>query len=159
MFSHIMYDDIGGADYKASHCMEHGKVEYDKNTDKNVDYNLTIYNYNNDDKKYNKDLIDAHIIAKDIISKMDEKRHAYNDDKFNPIQYKDFCILVDTSTRFDVLKDVLESYGIPAYISKGVDIKNDDEIYILKNLVTCLVCIKKGLFEKKFKPLKFSIIT
>ena len=157
MFSQIMYDDIGGADYKTSHCMEHGKVEYDKNTDKNVDYNLTIYNYNNDDKKYNKDLIDAHIIAKDIISKMDEKRHAYNDDKFNPIQYKDFCILVDTSTRFDVLKDVLESYGIPAYISKGVDIKNDDEIYILKNLVTCLVCIKKGLFEKKFKHAYASI--
>ncbi len=157
MFSLLMYDEIGGADYKATHCMEHGNTKYDENIDKNVDYNLSILNYNNENKKYNKDLIDAHIIAKDILSKMNEHRHAFNDDKFESIKYKDFCILVDTSTRFDVLKDVLESYGIPAYISKGIDIKNDDEIYILKNLITCLVCIKNNTYKEKFKHAYASI--
>ena len=157
MFGLIMFDDIGGADYKASHSMDHGNDKYDKNIDKGVDYNLTIYNYDNSEKKYKKDLIDAYIIANDIKKKMNEKRHAFNDDKFNPIQYKDFCILVDTSTRFETLKKVLESEGIPAFISKELSIKNDDEIFILKNLITCLTCIKKNEYETKFKHAYASI--
>ncbi|MBR6073564.1 MAG: UvrD-helicase domain-containing protein [Bacilli bacterium] len=155
MFSLIMFDEIGGANYKATHKMEHGKVDYDKNIDKDVDYNLSILNYNNEDKKYKNDLIEAYIIADDIKNKMN--RHAYNDDEFKPIRYKDFCILVDTSTRFETLKKVLESKGIPAYIAKGLSIKNDDEIYILKNLITCLTCIKKNEYKEPFKHAYASI--
>ena len=150
IFSLIMHDDVGGADYKTTHNMEHGNKKYDDNIDKGIDYNFTIYNYNNEDKKYRKELIEAYIIADDIKKKMEENRHAFHDDKFIPLKYKDFCILVDKSTNFKTLKKVLESKGIPAYISKKVSIKNDDEIYILKNLITCLTCIKKNKHDTAF---------
>ena len=157
IFSLIMKDDVGGADYKTSHNMKHGNDNYDKNIDKNVDYNFSIYNYSNEDKKYRKDLIEAYIIADDIEKKMKENRHAFHDEGFIPLQYKDFCILVDKSTNFKTLKNVLTERGIPAYISKKLSIKNDDEIYILKNLITCLISIKQNKYKEAFKHAYASI--
>ena len=151
IFSLIMFDDIGGADYKKTHRMNFGKKSYNDLKDKDVDYNLTLYNYEYKQSKYTKDEIEAFIIADDIEKKMNSKRHAVHDDSFVDISYKDFCILVDKSKNFELLKSILESRGIPATIDKDLSIKEDDEVYILKNLITCLICIIKNDYKEKFK--------
>ena len=155
IFSLIMFDDVGGADYKATHKMKFGKLKYNELKDKDIDYNLTLYNYKYEKGIYTKDEIEAFIIAKDIINKMNSKRHTVHEvngeDTLVDISYKDFCILVDKSKNFELLKSILEYHGIPATIDKDLSIKEDDEVYILKNLVTCLTHIIKKDFKEAFK--------
>jgi len=162
IFSYIMYDNIGGANYKKDHIMEFGKKFYDENNDKDVDYNVSLLNYKREKEfNYSKDEVEAFIIADDIKKKMDEKRHAYHEvdgkDAFIDISYKDFCILVDKSTNFELIRKILESKGIPVYIDKSLSIKEDDEIFILKNLISLLICIKNQDFSYKFKHAYASI--
>ena len=153
IFSLIMFDNIGGADYKKTHQMKFGKKNYNELKD-NIDYNLTLYNYKYEKSMYTKDEIEAFIIAKDIKEKMN-KIHSFHEvdgnDKLVDINYSDFCILVDKSKNFELLKSILEYNGIPSTIDKDLSIKEDDEIFILKNLISCLVCIINKDFDKKFK--------
>ena len=155
IFSLIMFDDIGGADYKATHKMKFGKTSYNDLKDKDVDYNLTLYNYEYKQSIYSRDEIEAFIIADDIEKKMNSKRHTVHEvdkkDTLVDISYKDFCILVDKSKNFELLKSILESRGIPATIDKDLSIKQDDEVYILKNLITCLICMIKHEYKETFK--------
>ena len=156
IFSKIMFDNIGGADYKKSHIMNFGKTIYN-DLESNIDYNLDLLNYNYDKDKYReytKDEIEAFIIVDDIKKKMNNNLtsvHEVNGKDIKvPISYKDFCILVDKSKNFELLKSILESNGIPASIDKDLSIKEDDEIYILKNLITLLINIHNKVFDETF---------
>ena len=161
IFSLIMFDDIGGADYKSTHCMKFGKKSYNDLKDNDIDYNLSLYNYEYKQGPYTKDEIEAFIIAEDIEKKMNSKRHTVHEvdkkDTLVDISYKDFCILVDKSKNFELLKSILESKGIPATIDKDLSIKQDDEVYILKNLITCLICMIKHNYKEAFKHAYTSI--
>ena len=159
LFSLIMYDDIGGAEYEVSHKMAHGNKKYERyNLDSG--YNMKVLNYTlPEDKEFSKDVIEAFIIAKDIINKMNSKMLIMDKDtdEFNEIQYKDFCILIDKSKNFDLLKKVLEYFKIPSVLFKGLSIKEDDEVFILKNLITLLISINKNKIDEKFKHAYMSI--
>ena len=156
IFSKIMFDNVGGADYKKSHIMNFGKTIYN-DLESNLDYNLDLLNYTFDKKKYfkyTKDEIEAFIIVDDIKKKMNSNLTSVHEvngkDEKVPICYKDFCILVDKSKNFELLKSILESNGIPASIDKDLSIKEDDEIYILKNLITLLIDIHNNNFNDEF---------
>lgn len=154
IFSNIMFDDIGGANYKETHKMKFGKKNYNELKD-NIDYNLSLYNYKYEKGLYTKDEIEAFIIAYDIKEKMKSKIHTVHEvdgtDKLVDISYKDFCILVDKSNNFELLKSILEYNGIPCTIDKDLSIKKDDEVFILKNLITCLIHIVNKNYDEKFK--------
>ena len=161
LFSDIMFNEIGGANYRKDHKMEALNGKYDIHKMDDYNYNMEIYNYDPTTiTGYNKNEIEAFIIAKDIKEKMDSKMNVMdkdNNDLFNPIEYKDFCILVDKSTNFDLLKKVLEYHKIPATIYKDISIKEDDEVYILKNLITLLIHIKEDNLNNKFNHAYMSI--
>ena len=155
LFSLIMFDTVGGAAYKEEHCMGHGKDKYDINIDPNNNYDMDLLTYNYEGNDYTQTEIEAFIIANDIEEKMKQNLHVYKEvdkkDQFVDISYNDFCILVKDSAEFDTLKQVLESKGIPAVIEKAQKIQKDDEIYILKNIISCLTCIAKKEEKEKFK--------
>ena len=155
LFSLIMFDSIGGAAYKDEHCMGHGKEKYDTNIDKNNNYDMDLLTYNYEGNDYTQTEIEAFIIANDIEEKMKQNLHVYKEvnkiEQFVDISYNDFCILVKDSAEFDTLKQVLESKGIPAVIEKAQKIQKDDEIYILKNIISCLTCMAKKEEKEKFK--------
>ena len=161
IFSKIMLDNVGGADYKKSHKMNFGKTIYNE-LESNINYNLDLLNYTFDKNSiYTKDEIEAFIIANDIKNKMNSNLETVheidgNDTKVK-ISYKDFCILVDKSKNFELLKTILEYNGIPAIIDKDLSIKNDDEIYILKNLITLLISIHNNTFDDEFMHAYMSI--
>lgn len=165
IFSKIMFDNIGGADYKKSHIMNFGKTIYNELENDNLDYNLDLLNYSYDKKKYSKytkDEIEAFIIVDDIKKKMNSNLTSVHEvngkDEKIPICYKDFCILVDKSKNFELLKSILESNGIPSSIDKDLSIKDDDEIYILKNLITLLIDIHNNNFNEEFSHSFISIL-
>lgn len=155
LFSLIMFDSVGGAAYKQEHCMEHGKEDYDKNIDANNNYDMDLLTYNYEGNDYTQSEIEAFIIANDIEVKMKQNLHVFKEvnkkEQFVNISYNDFCILVKDSAEFDTLKQILESKGIPTVIEKAQKIQKDDEIYILKNIISCLTCIAKKEEKEKFK--------
>lgn len=160
VFDNIMFDDIGGANYKSEHQMIYGNKEYEK-FNLNSNYNMEILNYNNDDNKYDSKEAECFIIANDIIKRIsNHEQITYMDkDKMcsRNIDYKDFVILVDKSKNFDLLKRILESKNIPAIIDKDVSVKEDAEIYILKNLITLIIKVKEKCFDNEFKHAWISI--
>ena len=155
LFSLIMFDSVGGAAYEQEHCMKHGKEEYDKNIDANNNYDMDLLTYNYEGNDYTQAEIEAFIIANDIEEKMNQNLHVFKEvnkkEQFVDISYNDFCILVKDSAEFDTLKQILESKGIPTVIEKAQKIQKDDEIYILKNIISCLTCIAKKEEKEKFK--------
>ena len=157
LFSIIMTDNVGGANYNKEHCMGHGNLSYDEMCMDNYDYNMELLNY-----KLDKDKIDAtqaevesFIMAKDIKKHINANElvvHEVNGKNvLEPISYRDFCILVDKSKNFETIKKIFEYEGIPTTIYKDVSIKEDDEVYILKNLITLIIKIKDNIIRKDTK--------
>ncbi len=158
VFSVIMLDDIGGAKYKEEHKMNAGNKNYNDNKIKDFNYNMEIYNYKNEDKTYTNDEVEAFIIADDIKKKMSSNLYVMDgDNNFNKLEYKDFCILIDKSKNFELLKKVLEYFDIPTTLYKDVSIKEDDEVYILKNLITVLTHIELNNLDEDFNHAFISI--
>lgn len=159
LFSSIMFDQIGGADYKKEHQMNFGKQEYENKKMKDYDYDMKILNYTNSKYSlYDQAEIESFIIAKDIINKMNNNISIMDsNDELKPLQYGDFCILIDKSKNFDKVKKILEYFHIPATIYKDISIQKDDEVFILKNLITLLIHIKEHNYNAQFKHAYMSI--
>lgn len=160
IFNNIMYDSVGGADYKNQHQMIFGNKGY-LNHVNNESYKMEILAYDNDDTDYKESEAEAFIIANDILKRINkEEQVTYIDAgemKSHKCDYKDFAILVDKSKNFELLKKVLEFKGIPCTIYKDIAINEEDEIYILKNLITLIIKIKEGNFGTEFKHAFLSI--
>lgn len=153
IFDNIMLDDVGGADYKKQHEMIYGNKSYLEH-DNNDSYDMEILSYSTKDTEYKNVEVEAFIIAKDILKRMsnnDMVTYIDNDVmKSRPIEYQDFCILVDKSKHFELLKKVLEYHNIPTIIYKDISIKDEDEIYILKNLINLIIKVKEKRHDNDF---------
>src|SRR5574344_1215664 len=156
MFSSIMTNEVGGADYKNEHQMNYGNMDYEIKS--NQDYNTIVLSYNieNYKKEYKSSEIESFIIANDILNRLNEQ--VLDNKVLRPVTYKDFCILVDKSKNFEIVKKILESKGIPVSIDKESSIKEDDEIFILKNIINLIILIKDNkLNNQLFKHYFISI--
>lgn len=151
IFNNIMYEDIGGADYKNSHQMIFGNDDL-KNNFNNQNYNLEILNYNTDT---NKEDTEAFIIADDILKRVGTEK--VYDGGLRYSKFSDFVILVDKGRNFEKVKKILEYKGIPVQIDKDININDEDEIYILKNIINLIILVKNNKFNSDFKHSFMSI--
>lgn len=145
IFIHIMDDKIGNANYKKEHKLIFGNLSF--NTKKINDDNLEIYNYEKDNR-YTKEEIESFIIANDIKEKINNNYNVL-DNENRPCTYKDFCILMDRSTNFDIYKKVFDYYGIPLCICKDEDISLSDETSLINNIIGLIMCIKNKTYNNK----------
>lgn len=149
MFNHIMDEEIGGANYQDGHNMIYGNKTYSTTGNTEQNYNMEIYNYdykNSENKgKYSKDEIEAFIIVDDIINKVENKYQIFDvkSKTFHDASYKDFVILVDKKTKFDLFKKIFDYKGIPIIIHKDEEFVYSSEIYVLKNILKLINIIKK----------------
>jgi ATP-dependent helicase/nuclease subunit A len=158
IFDLIMSDDIGGANYKLQHEMVFGNKEY-LNHINNDNYNMEILSYENNN--YKSDVVEGFIIAKDILNRINNHEKVIYESNgttlSRDIDYKDFCILIDKSKNFELLKKILEYHNIPTMLYKDISIKDEDEIYILKNLITLIIKVKSKCYDNEFKHCFMSI--
>ena len=70
IFARLMTKELGGINYKESHAMIFGNEAYVTLGANNNNNYMDIYTYNNEDKKYSNDEIEAFIIANDINRKV-----------------------------------------------------------------------------------------
>ena len=154
IFNLIMDNYIGGAEYSESHNMVFGNTTYIEEGKTNQNNNLEIYNYIYDKELgYKKEEIEAFIIAKDIKDKIENKYQVFDkDDKIlRNIEYKDFVILMDRTTNFDLYKKIFEYLAIPTTLYKDENIVNENELYIIKNLINIIIKIKNKEYDTSFK--------
>ncbi len=153
LFDLFMDDEIGGADYKASHRMVFGNNAYIEQGKTNQDYNLSLLTYKEVEKPFTKDEQEAFIIGQDIINKVSSKYQVFDKDTgiLRNIEYKDFVILLDKSKNFDLYKKIFEYLHIPLAILKDEALRKDQDILVIKNLLKLLICIKEKNFSEDFK--------
>lgn len=157
IFSFIMTDDLGGANYKIDHQMNFGNTLYEENKTKD-DYNLEILNYELSDD-FSKEEIEYFIIAKDIIKKLKNNYQVFDKDteKLRRATYKDFCIILDRGKTFSLAKKIFEYLGIPLTINEDKDLTNEIDTMLVSNLLKFILKIKDKLIDTEFKYYFMSI--
>ena len=153
LFSHIMDDNIGGADYNNGHAMIFGNETYI--TKAKVDHNnyLDIYTYDSKDKTYTTVEKEAFLIASDIKDKIAKPYLVYDQDldTLRQIDYKDFVILLDTSRNFTIYKQIFESLSLPIVIYEDEKTSGSFDLAILKNIFLLAKSIIVSDYKQDFK--------
>ena len=158
LFNDLMTDDIGGADYKKSHQMVFGNKTYNEDGHTDQNYNLEILTYKND-KTFSNTEKEIFIIGEDIIKKVSSKYQIFDKDQciLRNVKYSDFVILIDRATDFDTYKKVFEYLGIPLTLYKDVELKNGDDILVIRNLLKLIKYMDLENYNKEFKYAFLSI--
>ena len=95
----------------------------------------------------------------DIIKKVSSKYQIFDKDKciLRNVKYSDFVILIDRATDFDTHKKVFEYLGIPLTLYKDVELKNGDDILVIRNLLKLIKYMDFENYNKEFKYAFLSI--
>lgn len=160
IFTLIMNDEIGGADYLTSHQMIFGNTSYLKE-DIGHSNDMEIYQYSYDKTTgYTKEEIEAFIIGYDIINKLNNHYMVFDKDtgKIREATYNDFSIIMDRATSFDLYKKVFSYLKIPITLLKDEKMNEEDDIHVLNNLIHFILKINKKEFDTEFKYLFTSIM-
>ena len=159
IFNLIMDDEIGNADYLDSHNMVYGNTAYDLENPGH-DNNLEIYNYDNEiNTMYTREEKEIFIISEDIKEKIKNKYQVF-DKKSNhlrDIKYSDICIITDRNKYLDKYKKILEYEEIPSVIYMDHELTNDNVVLIIKNLISLVDYVNKGIIDDKFRYLFVSV--
>ena len=160
IFTLIMNDEIGGADYLASHQMIFGNQAYLKEKVGHSN-DMEVYQYHYEKELgYTKDEIEAFLIAQDILKKVTEHHFVFDkeDGQLREARYDDFAIIMDRSTSFDLYKKIFNYFGIPITLLKDEKMNEEDDIHVLSNLIQLLIKIKRQELDTEFKYLFTSIM-
>lgn len=148
IFSIIMNDDIGGANYKKDHMIKYGNLSFKKDKIINQDNNLLIYNY--DYKDFNgldNSEIEAFIIANDIRNKLNNNYLVFDSKNGNRVaSYKDFTVLVDKRSDFLTYKKIFEYFNLPVNLYQNENIVGQDDLYCFNSILILI----NGFYTKHY---------
>ena len=147
IFNHVMDINIGNADYYKEHQLIYGNKSFETNGNNNYNNNLEIYNYEKDER-YTNEEIEAFIIANDIKEKINNKYLVF-DNILRPCTYKDFCILMDRTTSFNIYQKVFNHLMIPLNIYQDNNILMTEEVLIINNIIALILSIKNKDINSK----------
>ncbi|MBE6138569.1 MAG: hypothetical protein E7173_02350 [Firmicutes bacterium] len=155
IFEYIMDDIVGGAEYSKEHKMIFGNKSYMSSESNNME----IIRYDANNFEFDKNEIEAFIIAEDIRNKINNKYQIFDkkDIKLRDCCYSDFAVLMDRTTDFELYKKVFEYYGIPLVLYKDEVINNAMDNLVISNLLSLIKQIKNKNFDKKFRYLFASV--
>ena len=154
-FDCVMDDTFGGANYQESHRMVFGNNTYIEEGLTEQNYNINILNYQIEKdspyKKYTKDEIEAFLIADDIKKKIENKYQVFDKDTgiLRDIEYSDFVILMDRSSKFTLYKKIFEYMKIPLTILRDENIMDQNEVYLIRNILKLLECLEFKKFDNE----------
>ena len=155
IFTSLMTDTYGGANFKKDHMMKPGNKDY-VDTDQN--YDIEILNYELDENsEYDPSDVEIFTIARDIKNKVENKYQIF-DKKLRDATYNDFVILVDRTTKFDQFKKIFEFLEIPLTKNSSTNIIDESEILLVKNIVKLLISYKDNNFDTDYKYALTSVL-
>ncbi len=154
IFNLIMDEKVGDADYIKSHQMNFGNINYEQSLKTNEDNNMDILTYTKEElEEYSTDEIEAFTIAYDIKNKIDNNYQVVDKEtsKLRNCTYKDFAIIMDRGTSFDLYKKIFEYVGIPITQIKNENLTSGDDLLIIKNLINLIIKINNKEYDDLFK--------
>ena len=154
IFSEIMTDKIGGANYRKNHVIKFGNKSYNQAKNSKTNYHSTFIKYNNVN---NTEIVNSEIqiIAQDIIHKINNRFQIFvpgDEDKNIPpklrnVQFSDFCIIIDRGSSFQQYKKIFDKYRIPLYIEANDNIRDDSLVKVIKSLLVIISSILKDDYD------------
>ena len=153
IFSLIMTEKYGGVDYKNNHEMVYGNLAYINEGKTNYSNDLEILKYDNKDSNFSNVEVEAFTIVKDIKNKIQNKYQVYDFEigKKRDILFSDFCIILDRGTDMPTYKKIFEYFGIPMDVYKDSNLVNENDILVIKNIVSLILAIKNKEFDTKMR--------
>lgn len=154
IFNLIMDEKVGDADYIKSHQMNFGNINYEQSLKTNENNNMDILTYTKEElEEYSTDEIEAFTTAYDIKNKIDNNYQVVDKEtsKLRNCTYKDFAIIMDRGTSFDLYKKIFEYVGIPITQIKNEKLTSGDDLLIIKNLINLIIKINKKEYDDLFK--------
>lgn len=154
IFDLIMDHHFGGADYSVSHRMFFGNQAYLEEGKTNQNYKTEIYNYTySRDSEFTREEIEAFMVVQDIKEKINYHYQIFDKDTkvLRDIEYRDFVILMDRSSKFELYKKIFEYEQIPLAIFKDENIMNQIEIYLVHHLIRLVLKMAKKEFDDTFR--------
>ena len=170
MFSALMTNEFGGADYLKEHIIESANDKYDtigKTSQKHgifeIPYSGIAFSEGGSISSAKENRIEQYAvtIANNIKEKVNSKYLVLDDETLRPCSYKDFAILTYIGDDVcKVLERVFKRLNIPFNGRYSEDMKEDSSIIVLKNifhLINLITSPKSDLNEDKIKH-KFASI-
>lgn len=154
IFNLIMDEKVGDADYIKSHQMNFGNINYEQSLKTNEDNNMDILTYTKEElEEYSTDEIEAFTTAYDIKNKIDNNYQVVDKEtsKLRNCTYKDFAIIMDRGTSFDLYKKIFEYVGIPITQIKNEKLTSGADLLIIKNLINLIIKINNKEYDDLFK--------
>ena len=161
LFSNIMTDNMGGADYITSHKMFHGNQNYDTLGLTEYNNNVELINYEYDKELgFSHEEIEIFYIAKDIKQKVENKYKIFDmkNGVLRDSNYGDFAILLDKSTDFDLYKKIFQYLNIPMTKYNSTNITEEVEIVLLNNIIKLLINRRDKNYDIEFNYALTSIL-
>ena len=161
IFSAIMTDNMGGADYVTSHKMEakNGCYLTTGKTDYNNNFELVNYEYNKE-CGFTQSEIEIFYIVKDIRDKVEHKYQIYDKELeiLRDVNYGDFAILLEKSTQFDLYKKIFQYFNIPMTKYNFINITDEVEINLFNNIIKILINRRDNNYDVEFNYALTSIL-
>ncbi len=157
IFSPLMDQYIGGVDYDNSQMLEFGQEKYSQNCLDEKYYQTEIISYRLKeeqesvnskgqrtikkvdiypfaDKEYEKEEVEAMIMARDIKNKIAGEFQVFDGKNLRAVNYGDFCIMAQTKKHFDLFNEILSAEAIPVKVEREVQIGETDVIKVIKRI-------------------------
>lgn len=155
IFEGIMTKEVGGANYKAGHALNFGNHTFDA-TMKNAPYGVFAYYYDIN-LSMSREEQEAHIIAKDIIHKMNAKYLVSKKGVAKKVDFDSFAILTSSKTIYDTYARVFNEYGIPLAVSSEIELKEENIYFVMRNFFEFILGLMKNENSLRMKHLFASL--
>ena len=150
LFSYLMKNECGDADYKKEHQMNFGNTSYLDNQVDGFNYNQEYLFYTPDeDKYYSNSEIEAFIIADKINELMTNKHRVYDKDNnsLRDIKYQDIAVILPRKANVELLQKIFTSKGIPYCLSIDEKISNSFIIRVFNSLFNLINTVDSSDIE------------
>jgi len=152
IFSKIMFEDFGGADYAASHKINARNISLRKVD--NLHTKQFNYTFGSRPKLVSK--FEARIICEDIIRRVDSKELVGADQ--HPAKFSDFCLLCDRGSKFEEIAKIFKEYKIPLKVETNKEVSDQIIVLLIKSLFNLYLCVEnKDYSSATFKHALLSI--
>lgn len=152
IFNPIMDLKIGEAAYHESHQMVFGNQMYEEQGKTNQNYHMDIFTYSLQDKQFSKEEVEFFKVAQDINKKIQEGYLVFDKDtsELRPCTYKDFCLILDRNSSFDLAKKIFSYFDIPLSLYKDEELNQSYDMALFYHLFSFLVHIYQKNYDAEF---------
>ncbi|MDY0024022.1 MAG: UvrD-helicase domain-containing protein, partial [Candidatus Izemoplasmatales bacterium] len=162
VFKKLMTKNRGGIDYKDQQILKTGYKKnhpvHDKNALEIKLYDLT--DLEDDEEEVSKAQAEAHIIAKDIKKRIENKELIYDlkAKSFRELNYQDITILAAQKSDFNTYAKIISDYNIPLDVYNDEPFFSSEEIlFVFQYLLLINSFIDEDYFKKYFKSAFYSV--